>query len=378
MQDTVAKLFQRFVEKIPAGPDGTLRAEKVQAADETSAAPWHTVLIYGRHDGLDDPLAVVLVTVPSHAADDAALLEFVVRRARAHKVPYFVTWTLRDTILWRTPKPGTPAARDSLEKLKDYPDLYEIGQADHGPLDELTQLKALVRSDQILHDLERLLKDEALELVQIDATYFVNRLLDAVQHLLPMVSRSIHDRLDSDIAFRHELTAWAVKQAIAGDPGDPEFAQSIARQIIYRLLGKMLFYQSLRRSARQLPNLDFEGVDTAQVLPRLRAAFAEARKIDYQAVFDEALPDRIQWPAEASRALAGLIHDFKTRDFAALPQDVLGTVFERLIPPEKRHGLGQYFTSENLCDLLNAFCITSPTDKVLDPTCGTGTFLIRA
>ncbi|NLX96718.1 MAG: N-6 DNA methylase [Rhodopirellula sp.] len=378
MQETVAKLFQRFVEKLPAGPDATLRAEKVQIADETSATPWHTVLIHGRHDGSDAPLAVVLVTVPSRAADDNALLEFVVRRARAHKAPYFVTWTLRDAILWRTPKAGTPAARDAMEKLKDYPDLYEIGQADQGPLDERTKLKVLDRGGEILHDLECLLKDEALELVQIDATYFVNRLLDAVQHLLPMVSHSIHDRLGGDIAFRDELTAWAVKQAIAGDPADPEFAESIARQIIYRLLGKMLFYQSLRRSARHLPKLDFDGVDTAQVLPKLRIAFAEARKIDYHAVFDEALPDRIQWPAEASRALADLIHDFHTRDFAALPQDVVGTVFERLIPPEERHGLGQYFTSENLCDLLNAFCITAPTDKVLDPTCGTGTFLIRA
>lgn len=377
MQETVAKLFQRFVGKLTAGPDAPLRTEKVQPADETSAAPWHTVLIHGRRDGTDEPIAVVLVTVPSHAADDTGLLEFVVRRARAHKAPYFVTWTLRDAILWRTPKPGTPAARDAMEKLKDYPDLYEIGQADQGPLDERTQLKVLDRGGEILHDLEGLLRDEALELVQIDATYFVNRLLDAVQHLLPMVSHSIHDRLGGDITFRDELTAWAVKQAIAGDPADPEFSQSIARQIIYRLLGKMLFYQSLRRSARHLPKLDFDGVDTAQVLPKLRAAFAEARKIDYHAVFDEALPDRIQWPAEASRALADLIQDFHTRDFAALPQDVVGTVFERLIPPEERHGLGQYFTSENLCDLLNAFCITAPTDKVLDPTCGTGTFLIR-
>src|SRR5208283_5302303 len=61
-----------------------------------------------------------------------------------------------------------------------------------------------------------------------------------------------------------------------------------------------------------------------------------------------------------------------------LPQDVIGTVFERLIPPEERHGLGQYFTSENLCDLIAAFCVHSPNDAVLDPTCGTGTFLIRA
>jgi len=378
VQGTVSKLFQRFAAKLPVAPDATLYVHKAQPAEGDSKTAWHTVLIHGRHDGTDQPLALVLMTVPSQAVDAPAILEFVVRRARAHKAPYFVTWTLRDAVLWRTPKAGTPATRGAMEKLRDYPDLYEIGQADQGPLDELTQLKVLARGDDILHDLERLLKDEALELVEIDATYFVNRLLDAVRHLLPIVTASLLDRLTNNVTFQSEITGWAVKQGIAGSPDDPEFAESIARQIIYRLLGKMLFYQSLRRSARQLPKLDFDNVDTAQVLPKLLVAFAEARKIDYHAVFDEALPDRIQWPAEASHALADLVHDFNTRDFASLPQDVIGTVFERLIPPEERHGLGQYFTSENLCDLLNAFCITRPTDKVLDPTCGTGTFLIRA
>jgi type I restriction-modification system DNA methylase subunit len=378
VQGTVSKLFERFVAKLADTPDAMLYVQKAQPAEGDSKVSWHTVLIHGRHDGTDQPLAVVLMTVPSQAADAPAVLEFVVRRARAHKAPYFVTWTLRDAVLWRTPKVGTPTTRDAMEKLRDYPDLYEIGQADQGPLDELTQLKVLARGDDVLRDLERLLKDEALELVKIDATYFVNRLLDAVRHLLPIVAASLLDRLTNNVTFRGEITGWAVKQGIAGSPDDPEFADSIARQIIYRLLGKMLFYQSLRRSARQLPKLDFDNVDTAQVLPKLRVAFAEARKIDYHAVFDEALPDRIQWPSEASRALADLVHDFNTRDFASLPQDVIGTVFERLIPPEERHGLGQYFTSENLCDLLNAFCITAPTDKVLDPTCGTGTFLIRA
>jgi type I restriction enzyme M protein len=53
-------------------------------------------------------------------------------------------------------------------------------------------------------------------------------------------------------------------------------------------------------------------------------------------------------------------------------------VFERLIPPEERHGLGQYFTSELLCDLTTAFCVRSVNDNVCDPTCGTGTFLLSA
>src|SRR4030065_427163 len=62
---------------------------------------------------------------------------------------------------------------------------------------------------------------------------------------------------------------------------DRDFSLSIARQIIYRLLGKILFYQSLRRVARQLPSLDLSGVDPSQVLPTLRRAYAETLKVDY-------------------------------------------------------------------------------------------------
>jgi len=380
MKEAVSELFQQFVGLLPCDPKATLGAEQVQTADAASAAkaPVHTVLVRGRHGGADEPLAIVLLTTPSRSADDAAVLEFAARRARAYKAPYFVTWTLRDAILWRTPKPGTPAARDSIEKIRDYPDIFEIGAADQAPLTEPIKLRVLDRGKEILHDLEHLLKDEALELVQIDATYFVGRLLDVVHHLLPMVADSLHHRLQSDVKSRNEVTAWAVRQSIAGGAADPEFAQSVARQAVYRLLGKVLFYQSLRRSARQLPRLNLQGVDSAQVLPTLRAAFAQALKVDYHAVFAEDLPDRIQWPSDASLELARLINDFNTRDFASLPQDVVGTVFERLIPPEERHGLGQYFTSENLCDLITAFCVRSSTDAVLDPTCGTGTFLIRA
>jgi len=271
-----------------------------------------------------------------------------------------------------------PVARDALEKLRDYTDLYEVGAGDDRPLNEPVRLRILERGRELLHDLERLLKDEALDLVQIDATYFVGRLLEAVQTLLPSVSASLESRLEADPPFRNEMAVWSVKQGIAGDTRSAEFAASVARQIVYRLLGKILFYQSLRRSFRHLPDLDFRGSDTSQVLPALRRAFSRALEIDYHSVFAEDLPDRIQWPAEASRELASLIHDFRSRDFSNVPQDVVGTVFERLIPPEDRHGFGQYFTPENLCDLIIGFCVRSATDHVLDPTCGTGTFLIRA
>jgi len=379
MTAIVFELFDRFLAHLSAGKSATLFADEAVRAETSKVvdAPLCSVLMKARDNKSELPFAVIVLTSPELSTDDTRLLEYAARKARAHKAPYFVTWTLRDLCIWSTPRPGTPATRDTLEKLRDYADLYEISPSSDS-LPEPTKLAVLARGRELMRDLDRLFRDESLELVEIDATYFVGRLIDAVHRLVPLVSDSLHLRLDSDLQFREEIATWAVRQGIAGDPRDSEFAESIARQIVYRLLGKILFYQSLRRSARHLPDLVFHNVDTSQVLSTLRAAFARASEIDYHAVFAEDVPDRIQWPSGASHELVDLIRDFHTRDFAHVPQDVIGIVFERLIPPEERHGLGQYFTPENLCDLIIAFCVQSAEEHVLDPTCGTGTFLIRA
>ncbi|MEN4101117.1 MAG: N-6 DNA methylase, partial [Anaerolineaceae bacterium] len=185
-------------------------------------------------------------------------------------------------------------------------------------------------------------------------------------------------KLRMDPVFGNEISYWAIPQGIPADINSPDFAEAVVRQAIYRLLGKIIFYQSLRRVVTQLPAMDLAGIDSGQVLPRLSYCFNEAHKIDYHAVFREDIVDKLPFPEAALVELRNLINDLNTRDFAHLPQDVVGAVFERLIPPEDRHALGQFFTRESLVDLIVGFCVRYPDDHVLDPTCGTGTFLIRS
>ena len=45
--------------------------------------------------------------------------------------------------------------------------------------------------------------------------------------------------------------------------------------------------------------------------------------------------------------------------------------------PEKRHRLGQYFTREDLVDLIIGTVVDDAEKYYADPTCGSGTFLIR-
>jgi len=58
--------------------------------------------------------------------------------------------------------------------------------------------------------------------------------------------------------------------------------------------------------------------------------------------------------------------------------DRLGPRMEKRLDAARRHGRGQHFTSPDVADLVNAFCIRGPGDRVLDPACGTGSFLVRA
>ncbi len=65
-------------------------------------------------------------------------------------------------------------------------------------------------------------------------------------------------------------------------------------------------------------------------------------------------------------------------NFSKIPFDIIGRIFEELIREDERHKLGQYFTPPHVIDFINAFAIHKSNDKVFDPSCGSGTFLVRA
>jgi SAM-dependent methyltransferase len=67
---------------------------------------------------------------------------------------------------------------------------------------------------------------------------------------------------------------------------------------------------------------------------------------------------------------------FRLRDVQV---DVLKSLYESLIDPAQRHDLGEYYTPDWLASKITARVLTEPlTQRVLDPACGSGTFLFHA
>jgi SAM-dependent methyltransferase len=73
-----------------------------------------------------------------------------------------------------------------------------------------------------------------------------------------------------------------------------------------------------------------------------------------------------------------LIDTLKEFDFSSMGSDFLGRVYEKLIPPPERKRLGQFYTPPDVAELIVSLTVRSGDDVVLDPGCGSGTFLVKA
>ena len=118
--------------------------------------------------------------------------------------------------------------------------------------------------------------------------------------------------------------------------------------------------------------------------PLSTACFKQAvdRSGDYEPLL---MPEAADWatalvfqPDYALDAWRGFLRGIESVDFREVSSDVVGRIFQKLIGPDERHRYGQHFTGDDPVDLINAFCIRTPSDTVLDPACGSGSFLVRA
>lgn len=84
------------------------------------------------------------------------------------------------------------------------------------------------------------------------------------------------------------------------------------------------------------------------------------------------------WP-QALTMSRRLLLQLATYNLRELSEDVLKGLYERLVDPKDRHDLGEYYTPDWLAARIVAECLKSnPEASVLDPACGSGTFLYQA
>ena len=77
-------------------------------------------------------------------------------------------------------------------------------------------------------------------------------------------------------------------------------------------------------------------------------------------------------------ALQRLILRFNAYDFSGLSEEILGDIYQTFLPTAKRKRLGEFYTPAAIVDwLLEQTVFSHGEGKVLDPSCGSGSFLVR-
>ncbi len=77
-------------------------------------------------------------------------------------------------------------------------------------------------------------------------------------------------------------------------------------------------------------------------------------------------------------ALQRLILRFNAYDFSGLSEEILGDIYQTFLPTAKRKRLGEFYTPAAIVDwLLEQTVFSHGEGKLLDPSCGSGSFLVR-
>jgi hypothetical protein len=313
------------------------------------------------------------------AFDDEELKRPAQKKATQRKAKYFVLTNFKKFVWYSTEKVNAMLPEE--EQILDKYDLSQIES-----LDDIEQIRY---SEPIKKSLERFLVQlyevnsgkRAEPRIAIDE-FLIYRLHEKIRILSVYYRRIISDSCHKDNDFARKLTIWFVDQEWSFSWSAQDFEKA-ARQTAYLLVNKILFYNILQaKRPRELSVLDIpEGlIKGSQLQKILQSFFDEVLKIDYETIYTTDFIDNIAFPdaREVVKEIKELIKVLKRYDFSKLGFDIIGRIFERLIPGEERHNLGQYFTSPDIVDLILKFCLRHETDKIMDPSCGAGTFLVRA
>ncbi|MBI3813499.1 MAG: hypothetical protein HY279_03405 [Nitrospinae bacterium] len=190
--------------------------------------------------------------------------------------------------------------------------------------------------------------------------FLIMRLQEKNHRLARLYKPIIRDKFHKDSAFAKKLGGWFVEQQWSFVGQESDFDKA-ARQTAYLLINKILFYQALKAKHTNLASLLIpDDLISGGFLHKLleKTYFNYIKdNIDYETIYSADFIDQIAFPdsREVVEGIKDLVNAIKKYDFSKIGFDIIGRIFERLIPQEERHNLGQYFTSPDVVDLILKF-----------------------
>jgi hypothetical protein len=300
-------------------------------------------------------------------------------------VQFFFTWNVNEFVLFDRSRWDRPLIdrRIRLWRLaRNLRSPEEVAREEH-----LDFVKTHFLPD-LLHDLADILSGRRRDWLPPD-DIFIRTLESHLDWPVQLVSSYILEQTQKNKVFDLRAQRWMTDQdwTFVRTPQEEwiKAVDNMAKTVAYVWANRLIFYKALRTRFPDLGRLELRRAvkKPQEALAAFNSLFQKAvdRSGDYEPLL---MPDAKDWatelvfqPPSALDAWRGLLRGIESVDFREVPSDVVGRIFQKLIGPDERHRYGQHFTGDDVVDLINGFCIRGGCDVVLDPACGSGSFLVR-
>lgn len=320
---------------------------------------------------------------------DPALMQDAFNKADNIQAPYFFTWNVNTLVLFDRSKWQVPMIQ---RRIKEWNLGFRLTRPEDCRKPEIQHHIRDKFLPAFLQEFSEIVKGTVKEWGMPPDDIFIKSL---ESHLdWPVIGTRDFLAVESqrDQVFASRLYSWmAEEMQWTFDPSNAEDMDSVleraARTLCYVFCNRAIFYEAIRSrypdSLAQL-SLPSNAKKCEQIYDYFRNHFERAilETGDYEPIFYPHVQD---WAGAlvfaspvARQGWEGVFINLAEYNFREIAYDIIGGIFQKLISPEERQKFGQFYTNEDIVDVINAFCIRRGGDVVLDPACGSGSFLVRA
>ncbi len=227
-----------------------------------------------------------------------------------------------------------------------------------------------------VHDVDSLIEGKSIWDLIPEAV--ASRFGELHTNMVPLISKAIV-KAHEDVEIKKVIETWIKKQgwSFTSDNEKTSSFTNLSKQAAYLLIDRVLFYILLSKEpayASDVPRLIFPKTDLKGYL--LDRFTVVKEKVDFAAIYDlDPVFDSFDY-SDIEENLRDFVDELNSYDFPRIKENLVGILYDKVIPPEERHAMGQYYTPPIVCDLICQLVIKSADAKVMDPACGSGGFLI--
>lgn len=242
----------------------------------------------------------------------------------------------------------------------------------------------------ILHSVEFIYENERLpeQKEKVEVTGLLKPFFNSMWKIYKGV---IREEYGKNVEFSEKFEIWVEKNDIDGDDTtQDDIFENVAKQYSYLLVNRILFYDVLRRKTNEAglsplhkdrgssKKIGYEGI-----FPRMNYMFGQVtEKIDYEPIFESDSELFISIPDDKKTAqvlVSEFVSNIESKKVMEFDEDMLGDIYEELIPEDERKELGQFYTPTDVAETIAKWTLDGlESPKVLDPACGSGTFCVES